>query len=345
MPEDTTPPPDTEAVINRAAELINLIYQHEPTGTPLHTEIDGWNIGGVWELRHGPHDLNDFDSWDRAVELAAIMNGLGLKDRETAMNQAELQRQGPDEDDRATRRAIIHGWGGAKGEYADGWLWALIYEMKASCPGLTLSLHPVPGGVALRILRVPVHLRGRGHAPRIMRRILAETDARGLAVVCTPTSEYGANRAALVRALTRAGFRDSPADSTEHTMRRPPAGPTLRHVRRGPGGAVDFYDTATGQRVGSGAWFGDQVQWSGLDGAGGYASDLDTAGVALAQHVADRRRDHTDHQVVLAPYGEGAFVVTCRTCSPNVELLHADGALTFAELAAVVRGEQGDTDS
>lgn len=108
----------------------------------------------------------------------------------------------------------------------DDWLWTLVYDLKGSCPGLGLALDFTLGSLVIGILRIPVPLRGRGHGPRILRRVLAEADARGFAVVCTPTGEYGSDRELLVRALTRAGFRPSPGDPTGHTMRRPPATPT-----------------------------------------------------------------------------------------------------------------------
>jgi len=113
--------------------------------------------------------------------------------------------------------------------------------------------------------------------------------------------------------------------------------PTVRWERR-PAGQLLAFDVDSGDRLGSAGLVGGRFQWSGVDGTGGYAPDLDTAGRALAQHVADRQRDHTAHDVFIGSF-LSALTVTCRTCAPNVQLLYSeDAAVTFAEVAAAVRG-------
>lgn len=109
------------------------------------------------------------------------------------------------------------------------WCQRLAYELKSSCPGLLLHLRTddrsdgaAGGTLTIGVLRVPGHLRGRGHASRIVRQILAAADARHLAVVATPTAEYGSDRDRLADALSGAGFVFSPDDPTGHTMRREP---------------------------------------------------------------------------------------------------------------------------
>ncbi|MFJ5733945.1 hypothetical protein [Streptomyces microflavus] len=53
----------------------------------------------------------------------------------------------------------------------------------------------------------------------------AEADARGLAVGCPPTDEFGANRAHLENLFRRHGFAPVAAEDrlTEHPWERPPA--------------------------------------------------------------------------------------------------------------------------
>ncbi|MEV8606201.1 hypothetical protein AB0465_40775 [Streptomyces griseoviridis] len=73
-------------------------------------------------------------------------------------------------------------------------------------------------------MRVSTGHRGQGHAERVLTRICAEADARSLTVVCTPTDEYGADRARLERLYRRHHFAPvGPGNRlTQHTWQRPP---------------------------------------------------------------------------------------------------------------------------
>jgi hypothetical protein len=65
--------------------------------------------------------------------------------------------------------------------------------------------------------------RGDGHATRVLTRLCAEADARGLDMACTPTDEFGADRTRLEAFYRRHEF--APVDAalrlSEHTWQRP----------------------------------------------------------------------------------------------------------------------------
>ncbi|MEV8546984.1 GNAT family N-acetyltransferase [Streptomyces sp. NPDC051572] len=117
-----------------------------------------------------------------------------------------------------------------------GWTDPLVRELKRSMPpGALLGLVLDCDGTVLELglLRVAVGFRGRGHAARVLARLCAEADARELTVVCTPTDEYGADRARLEAFYRRHGFTPvAPEDRlTEHPWERMPqtATPTTEH--------------------------------------------------------------------------------------------------------------------
>ncbi|MER6684598.1 DUF6283 family protein [Streptomyces olivaceoviridis] len=116
------------------------------------------------------------------------------------------------------------------GTYEDGWVQSLVRELKRSMPPdalLGLVLAADDAVLQLGFLRVSIGHRGEGHATRVLARVCAEADARGLVVACTPTDEFGADRARLEGFYRRFGFAPAaPADRlTEHTWQRPAARP------------------------------------------------------------------------------------------------------------------------
>ncbi|MFJ3365779.1 GNAT family N-acetyltransferase [Streptomyces anthocyanicus] len=115
-------------------------------------------------------------------------------------------------------------WGSAA--YEGGWVQDLVRELKRSMPPdglLGLDLAADDGLLELRYLRVSTGHRGDGHATRVLARLCAEADTRGLVLACTPTDEFGADRTRLEAFYRRHGF--TPADPahrlSEHTWQRP----------------------------------------------------------------------------------------------------------------------------
>lgn len=82
-------PVHTSPAIEQAAELIRGIYETEPVGSPLHAELDDWNIEGSWKPYRDREDLDDPGAWDLAVELCVVMNGMPVRDRAAALYRAE----------------------------------------------------------------------------------------------------------------------------------------------------------------------------------------------------------------------------------------------------------------
>ncbi|MFH9067550.1 hypothetical protein ACH4GM_41105 [Streptomyces coeruleorubidus] len=108
----------------------------------------------------------------------------------------------------------------------DGWVQDLVRELKRSMPPdglLGLVLAADDDLLELRCLRVSTGHRGDGHATRVLTRLCAEADARGLVLACTPTDEFGADRTRLEDFYRCHGF--GPADPahrlSEHTWQRP----------------------------------------------------------------------------------------------------------------------------
>lgn len=113
---------------------------------------------------------------------------------------------------------------------AAGWTGALTTELKRSMPPgalLGLVLAADARVLELRLLRVSIGHRGQGHATRVLARLCAEADDRGLVIVCTPTDEFGADLVQLEGQYRR--FRFGPAAPedrlTAHSWQRPPAHP------------------------------------------------------------------------------------------------------------------------
>lgn len=116
------------------------------------------------------------------------------------------------------------------GTYDDGWVQSLVRELKRSIPPgalLGLVLDADNTVLQLRLLRVSLGHRGQGHATRVLARVCAEADARGLVVACTPTDEFGADYQRLEGFYRRFGFTPvAPTDRlTEHTWQRPASRP------------------------------------------------------------------------------------------------------------------------
>ncbi|MDX3020072.1 DUF6283 family protein [Streptomyces acidiscabies] len=116
---------------------------------------------------------------------------------------------------------------------AAGWTVDLELDLKRSMPrGALLGLVLDCDGTVLELglLRVSIGHRGQGHAARVLARICAEADARELTVVCTPTDEFGADRARLEAFYRRHGFAPAAPGNrlTAHSWQRPPAHPQSR---------------------------------------------------------------------------------------------------------------------
>ncbi|MFG3403731.1 DUF6283 family protein [Streptomyces sp. NPDC048142] len=116
---------------------------------------------------------------------------------------------------------------------AAGWTGALTTQLKRSMPldallGLVLAADEKV--LELQLLRVSVGHRGQGHATRVLARLCAEADARGLTVVCTPTDEYGADRPRLEALYRRFGFTPVAQEHrlSAHSWQRPPHTTTIR---------------------------------------------------------------------------------------------------------------------
>ena len=76
--------------IDRAVVLIDRIYSTEPTGAPLHVELDDWNLDVTWSpYAEGRDSLSDPPAWDAAIELAELMNHLPISDRAAAVAWAQ----------------------------------------------------------------------------------------------------------------------------------------------------------------------------------------------------------------------------------------------------------------
>jgi N-acetylglutamate synthase-like GNAT family acetyltransferase len=106
-----------------------------------------------------------------------------------------------------------------------GWVQDVVRELKRSMPPdwlLGLDLAADDRLLELRYLRVSIAHRGDDHATRVLARLCAEADARGLVLACTPTDESGAGRARLEAFYRRHGFAPvDPADRlSEHTWQR-----------------------------------------------------------------------------------------------------------------------------
>ncbi|MEW1700352.1 GNAT family N-acetyltransferase [Streptomyces sp. NPDC091278] len=108
-----------------------------------------------------------------------------------------------------------------------GWTEEVTRELKRSMPPgclLSLCLDADDTVLELQILRVSIVYRGQGHASRVLARVCAEADARGLIVVCTPTDEFGADMDRLTDFYQRAGFAPVVPESrlTKHSWQRLP---------------------------------------------------------------------------------------------------------------------------
>jgi hypothetical protein len=77
--------------IDRAVHLINQIYRTEPTGCPLHVELDDWNVHdpAAFAPYGDPEDLEDPAAWDLAVELCVLLNRMPETDRYAALGHAD----------------------------------------------------------------------------------------------------------------------------------------------------------------------------------------------------------------------------------------------------------------
>lgn len=80
-------PDDWTADVQRAVKLIDVIYEEESTGGPLHVVLDDWNITGVIE----PWDSPDFspEVLQAAHELAKLFNGMPERLRAAALAYAD----------------------------------------------------------------------------------------------------------------------------------------------------------------------------------------------------------------------------------------------------------------
>ncbi|MCX4791889.1 GNAT family N-acetyltransferase [Streptomyces sp. NBC_01221] len=112
------------------------------------------------------------------------------------------------------------------GAYEGGWVRDVVVALKRSMPpgallGLVLAADKT--ALELRYLRVSVGHRGQGHATRVLGRLCTEADARGLVLACTPTGEFGTDRARLEGFYRRHGFAPvTPAHRlSDHTWERP----------------------------------------------------------------------------------------------------------------------------
>ena len=87
--EEYGSPTDDSPEIRRAAYLIDLIYETEVTGAPLHVELDDWNIDDDCWVPYPPARdegwLEDPSKWDVAVELCELMKAMSLRERASAM--------------------------------------------------------------------------------------------------------------------------------------------------------------------------------------------------------------------------------------------------------------------
>lgn len=113
-------------------------------------------------------------------------------------------------------------------DLATGWAGELERELRRSMPPgalLGLVLEADDCVLELQLLRVSAAVRGDGHAARVLTRICAEADARALTVACTPTDEFGADRARLEDFFRRHGFAPVGAEDrlSDHPWERPPA--------------------------------------------------------------------------------------------------------------------------
>lgn len=93
-----------------------------------------------------------------------------------------------------------------------------------------------PGGWYLFTIAVAAHVRGRGLGTALLRHILADADAAGVAVTLVPVAAPQDDRAAedrLRRWYARHGFRDEPG------RQRLADGKVVRGMRREPRGAGD----------------------------------------------------------------------------------------------------------
>ena len=85
-PNEVTPETD------RLVELINKLYETQETGTPLHCELDDWNVyHDVIQPSYVYRKQEEYTSEERAItdEIAAIMNRMTVPQRLSALARHE----------------------------------------------------------------------------------------------------------------------------------------------------------------------------------------------------------------------------------------------------------------
>ena len=85
--EEYDSPSEDSPEIRRAVELIELIYREgDGVGTPLHCELDDWNIGdGFWTPWEDGRPYVTDEVWNAAVELGTLMKSLPVSSRASAL--------------------------------------------------------------------------------------------------------------------------------------------------------------------------------------------------------------------------------------------------------------------
>lgn len=68
-----------------AVRLMEIIYDDNEVGMPLHTALDDWGIEGVWERWPDHQKIVSPGAWEAAGALCMLMNRLSVEDRASAL--------------------------------------------------------------------------------------------------------------------------------------------------------------------------------------------------------------------------------------------------------------------
>lgn len=86
--EEHGSPTNRSPTIDKAVQLIYIIYEDNEVGMPLHTALDDWNIETKWERWSDHQDAVSEIAWEAAGDLCDIMNAMTIEDRASALAYA-----------------------------------------------------------------------------------------------------------------------------------------------------------------------------------------------------------------------------------------------------------------
>lgn len=84
-------PGDWNPRIKRGLDLTRTLYETEPTGGPLHAELDDWNIGGRIEADYRPYESGDIhldpDARAAVEELVPLLDEMTVRERASMLGR------------------------------------------------------------------------------------------------------------------------------------------------------------------------------------------------------------------------------------------------------------------